>query len=263
MRNQILSALYNLTSSNKIETQIIKELRNAKQDIYCKIHQKYIPFFWCESSIYTTRDRYTKIRNLIKDTRIAKAKKELLLRDIFILDTKLYDVLAEVSSKKENEKVNTEFSIDNYFATIKKIKKIIEEKDFKIQNGQTEKSVLANLSMFYLAFVTGRRFFEIIKTLNIIKKGGKIYFDGLAKKKDETGIKLGLLLDDDYIFMKKALKYVRNHYTDLVKDLNSKQINAKYAKNITRALRRILENNDISFHDIREMYAEVVDKEFN
>ena len=98
MRNQILKALYDTTSSAEIETHLIKELRSVKEDIYYQIHQKYIPFFWCESSIYTVRDRYTKVRNLIKDTRIAKAKKELLLKDVFVLDSKLYDVLAEASS---------------------------------------------------------------------------------------------------------------------------------------------------------------------
>jgi len=264
MRTQILKSLYGSTLAGEIESNLIKELRKVKENIgFYEVHSKYIPFFWLDSSIYTTRDRYTNVRNLIKETRFSKAKKDFILQKVFVLDSKLYDVLADESKKREDSKEEQEFNIDAYFKTIEKLKSMIENKDFKVLNGQTEKSVLANLSMFYLAFVTGRRFYEIIKTLNIIKKGGKIYFDGLAKKRDEKDdIKLGLILDDDYKFVKKALKYVRNYYADLVKDMDSKQINAKYSKNITRALKRAI-GYDISFHDIREQYAEIADKKFN
>jgi len=264
MRNAILESLYETTSVGEIESNLIKELKRAKESInYFEIHTKYLPFFWVDSSIYTTRDRYTNVRNLIKEIRLSKTKKALLLNSVFALDERFYEVLNDESRKRESGKEDTkEFSVDSYFETIEKLKSAIINKDFKVQNGQTEKSVIANLSMFYLAFVSGRRFYEIIKTLNIIKKGGKVYFDGLAKKRDDEDEKLGILLDDDYVFVRKSLKYVRSYYSDLVEELEAKQINSKYSKNITRALKRAT-NQDISFHEIRERYTEVCEAKFN
>ncbi len=264
MRNQILKSLYGSTLTGEIESELIKEIKKAKESIaYYEIHSKYIPFFWMDSSIYTVRDRYTNVRNLIKEVRLSKAKKSLLLNSVFVLDEKFYEVLNNESKKREAKKEDTkEFSIENYFNTVEKLKSDILNKNFKVLNGQTEKSVIANMSMFYLAFVSGRRFYEIIKTLNIIKKGGKVYFDGLAKKRDDEDEKQGLLLDEDYAFVRKALKYVRSYYGTLVEDLDSKQINAKYSKNVSRALKRAIDQ-DISFHEIREMYAEVCETKFN
>jgi hypothetical protein len=264
MRNAILENLYQTRAVGEIESNLIKELKKAKESInYFEVHTKYLPFFWVESSIYTIRDRYTNVRNLIKETNIGKTKKALLLNSVFVLEDKFYETLNDESKKRETEKEDTkEFSIETYFSTFEEIKHSILNKDFKVLNGQTEKSVIANLSMFYLAFVTGRRFYEIVKTLNIIKKGGKIYFDGLAKKRDEDDEKQGLVLDEDYAFVRKALKYVRSYYAELVEDMDSKQINAKYSKNITRALKRTTKQ-DVSFHEIRERYAEVCEEKFN
>ncbi len=262
MRDAILKEIYGTDASSTIEDMMIKELKKCKSnECFFEIHNKYIPFFWAESSVYTVRDRYTNIRNLVKDSRFSKAKKELLLNNVFKLDDKFYDVLNSASRERESKKEIKEFSIDEYLNTMQMLKNKILNKDFKVLNGQTEKGVLANLSMFYLAFSTGRRFYELIKTLNIVKKGGKIYFQGLAKKKDEEDEeKLGFVLDEDYAFVRKALKNVRNYYAPLVENMTSKDINAKYSKNITRALKKY---TPLTFHQIREQYAEVCEEKFN
>ena len=262
MRSKILDTLYETSMSSTIEDMIIKDFKKCKSDEdFYKTYNRYIPFLWVESSIYTVRDRYSNVKNLVKDSRFSKAKKELLLNNVLVFDEKIYDVLNEASKNREDKKEVKEFSIDDYFKTIELLKNKIQNKDFQVLNGQTEKSVLANLSMFYLAFVTGRRFYELIKTLNIVKRGGKVYFDGLAKKRDEKDdIKLGFVLDDDYSFVKKALKNIRNYYGDIVEDVDSKSINAKYSKNISRALKKYV---DATFHQIREQYAEVCEEKYN
>ena len=265
MRNSILMNLYNTQSVGEIEAQLMREIKRTKESIgYFEVHTKYIPFFWADSSPYTTRDRYTNVRNLIKEATIGKTKKALLLESVFVLDEKFYEVLNEQSQKRESKKEGTkEFSVEEYFNTVKDLKSMIQNKDFKVLNGQTSKGVLANLSITYLAFVTGRRFYELVKTLNIIKKGGKIYFDGLAKKRDEEDdIKKGVVLEDDYAFVRKSLKNIRNYYGELVEDMDSKAINAKYSKNITRAMKKFV-GYDISFHEIRERYAVVCEEKFN
>jgi len=104
-----------------------------------------------------------------------------------------------------------------------------------------------------LAFVTGRRNVEILKTLEIIKRDGKYFYRGLAKKGEEN-IEIEAVACDDIEFIKKVLEQLRKDLD--TKELTPRQVNSKFNMVFNRSLKRITGTN-YTFHDTREIYAEL------
>jgi hypothetical protein len=131
--------------------------------------------------------------------------------------------------------------------------------DFKkngipIAKQQTPKRARAYLYATYLAFVTGRRNAEIIKSLELIKKKNEWYYKGITKKGAiATEIK-AFSLDEDFNFLTKILKQIRNDVD--VTELSNTEVNSKYNHIFNRAFKRITAT-DFTTHDAREIYAEI------
>lgn len=260
MRDKILLAAFGSSDKSVIEKMLISELSKTNKTKYSMIALRYVPYFWLESSIYTVRNRYTSVRKLIKESDIKFID---LALEIFKLGEAVGGSTVEATKHRELEKKTVSFDIVTFKNDILLLRSKIENKAFNFTNGQSQKQVLANLSIIYLAFVTGRRFFEIIKNLEVLKsEDNQIVFKGLAKKRDSESFSKGFILDD-FEAVLKMINNVRAYYDDFTKDMTAQQINASYSKTLNNFLKKELMQDDITFHTLRERYAEICEIEFN
>ena len=206
------------------------------------------------------------IINEIKKTRIRQEKKQDILK-ILTLNEKMFSFLNKGSNEDLKEKINNKkiFNKDHYLKEMGNIKNLIlnKGKDFKKINRQEDDYILANLSASYIAMNTGRRSYEIFKTLDLIKNGKTTFYKGLTKKKDEEKKEAkykAYILDDDYKTLKLALKYIRKYYSKTFETLDNKKFNQNYATNINKFLKnQVLNDFDekINYSTIRDMYSNI------
>lgn len=260
MRDKILLAAFGSSDKNIIEKTIISELEKNTKTKYSFIALKYVPYFWLESSIYTVRNRYTSVRKLIKESNIKHIGEAL---EIFKLGEAVGGSTVEATRNRELERETVSFDVEAFKKDIVVLRSKIENKAFSFSNGQSQSQVLANLSIVYLALVTGRRFFEIMKNLEVLKdENNQVIFRGLAKKRDSENSSKGFILDDLEMVV-KMINNVRAYYDDFTKNMTAQQINASYSKTLNNFLKKELGKQDITFHTLRERYAEVCELEFN
>lgn len=147
---------------------------------------------------------------------------------------------------------------------MKYVKNLIENKDFETIriNRQEDDYLLANLSAVYFAMATGRRSFEIFKTLDIYKVGKTMFYRGIAKKRDDEEIDFAAYpLDEDYQFLKKCLENIRKYYK--VDEFDNKRFNQTYQNAWNKFIKNLLKDENISYSLIRDMYANVAIKNLN
>lgn len=259
MRDKILLAAFGSSDKSVIEKMLISELSKTNKTKYSMIALRYVPYFWLESSIYTVRNRYTSVRKLIEESDIKFVD---LALEIFKLGKAVGGSTIIETKNKNLEREIVFFDIENFKRDIAILRSKIEKKAFTLSNGQNQKQVLANLSIVYLALTTGRRFFEIMKIVEVLKnEDNQVIFKGLAKKRDDKNSSQGFILDD-FETVVKMINNVREYYDDFTKDLTAQQINASYSKTLNNFLKKEL-NQKITFHRLRERYVEMCELEFN
>lgn len=251
------------TTEEIIET-IVKDLKHKDSDLI-EVYNYYLPFFFNSQSPFTMKNKYDLVRKGISDSSIAKKRKEECLR-VFKLHTNIYNYMNVLQHEKAKERLNDkkEFSEDSYFENMKYVKNLIENKDFETIriNRQEDDYLLANLSALYFAMVTGRRSFEIFKTLDLYKVGKTMYYKGIAKKRDDEEIDFAAFpLDDDYHFLKKCLENIRKYYK--VDEFDNKRFNQTYQNAWNKFIKSLLKDENISYSLIRDMYANVAIKNLN
>lgn len=253
----IIEALYGRDiKQEEFLKALIDEFKKADEVEYPTIYNKYIPYLWADRSVYTARNLYQSVLKELRATKMAKAKKEAIEK-VFTLSTAFFTALNTISQNKEVERMNdkTEFSIDHHIAKMIDVKNSIIEKKIKGHGVQSDEQATANAIAVYLAMATGRRTFEILQTLRLVKQKGEIYFAGLAKKgDDDETLYPAILLDDDFAFIKKSIEKMRK--TLGTEELTAKQINQKYSVVLNRATAKLL-GEDVTMHELRERYAEI------
>jgi hypothetical protein len=139
--------------------------------------------------------------------------------------------LKEAVQKGENTKIDPQTIIDK----IQALKTELDTKSYSISSNQKEVQVRAYRILAMLGLATGRRFTELMKTLEIKKRGTKITFKGLLKGNDKT-IE-GNIISLSYSEVKKYLTELRAFAnTD---NMAESEVNAKYAKVFNNAFKRI------------------------
>jgi len=139
--------------------------------------------------------------------------------------------LKEAVQKGENTTIDPQTHIDG----INALKEELDTKSYSIGRNQKEEQIRAYRIVAMLGLATGRRFTELMKTLEIKKRGTKITFSGLLKGNDKTieGHIIGL----SYSEVKKYLKELREFaQTD---NMAESEVNSKYAKVFNNAMKRI------------------------
>lgn len=261
---KVLFADRQIETTEEIIETIVKDLKHKDSDLI-EVYNYYLPFFFNSQSPFTMKNKYDLVRKEISDSSIAKKKKEECLK-VFKLHTNIYNYMNVLQNEKAKERLNDkkEFSEDSYFENMKYVKKLIEDKAFdSIRiNRQEDDYLLANLSAVYFAMATGRRSFEIFKTLDLYKVGKTMYYRGIAKKRDDEEIDFAAYpLDEDYQFLKKCLENVRKYYK--VDEFDNKRFNQTYQNAWNKFIKSLLKDENISYSLIRDMYSNVAIKNLN
>jgi len=272
---ETIKIFYGVSSLKEVRAQFKDELINCKEKRdTIRVVAKYIPYCWMGArKINTVKRYYTDMRNVIKD--VADQWQDLAL-ELFSIPAEVYDRLNEADKKKVLEKIDTKetFDVTQIKNVISQLKHNIEtvqslgakatEEDYKnngvpIAKQQKVSQARSYLYATYIALVTGRRNTEILKTLELVKKKNVWYYKGLSKKGSE-GVEIeAVSLDDDFNFLKGLIAQIRKDVD--TKELSHQQVNSKYNHIFNRSFKRITGTN-FTFHDAREIYAEIAYLDF-
>jgi len=253
-----------ILKSEDLLDEVVRKLRKKDCDLF-EVYNYILPYLWGSESIFTIKNKYGDLKKAIENSSIAAGRKKKFIKAFSIHpNTHLY--MNKVAEKNAENRLNNkeEFSVESYIENMKKVKSIIEKKDFDSirVNRQENSYLLANLSALYFCLATGRRPFEIFKSLDLIKVGKTIFYKGLAKKRDSEEIDYKAFpLDDDYQFLKKCLENIRKYYQ--IDNFDNKKFNQGVQQTWNKFAKYILEDKNISYSKIRSMYSEVALKKLN
>ena len=259
----MIEQIYGTKNIEELASLFLKELNKKDSSVIDTINY-FLPALWLEQSLSTVAVRYSHFRKVLKRSRRKKAKEAL---NILKFDTRLSIFVNDkrienAKNRKENKK---EFDIDFFKTLIVDLKSNIQnirKGDFPKANNQSFEQIEAYHIATYLALVTGRRFVEILKTLEIEKRGTNAKFHGLVKKPDDERSIERVCLLDDYKTVKKHLARLRKILD--VSDMSNDEVNKKYSAIFNRYLKDKILRTDtkFTFHDLRGIYAELCYLEF-
>jgi len=259
----MIEKIYGTKNIEELAKMFVAELSKKDSNVINTINY-FLPALWLGQSISTVAVRYSKFRSVAKKSRRKKVREAL---NILVFDKRLSEFVNEnrIENAKDRKKNKKEFDIDMFKSLIVDLKSNIQNirnKDFPKANNQTFETVEAYHIATYLALVTGRRFIEVVKTLELEKRGTNTKFKGLVKKPDDERILANACLLDDYKTVKKYLLRLRKIFD--VNNMSNEQINKKYSAIFNRYLKdKILQtDNKFTFHDLRGIYAELCYLEF-
>ena len=248
-----LLALFGTRNIKELAETFGKEIRKRNANVDDVI-AKYMPALWLGQSLGTVAVRYSTFRGTLKDTRNKNAKEAL---SKLIFSKEATELINQISNEKAKEKKHSEdYDHDMVMSLISKLRKMIENNDFPApaSGRQSPEKVEVYHLAVYVALTTGRRFTEVMKTLEIEKHGKNIRFDGLIKKPEDEDTLDNAYLLDDYKIVKKALTRLRKLFD--VTDLTNDEVNKKHSFTFNRYMKQNIMNSDkYTFHDLRRLYA--------
>jgi len=271
-RREVFKEVYGVSIFSDVLELFEADYNRYKNKGFTKIQELYkhysyaIFFMYSPSSI---RNNLVKFKNVIKKN---GGKYQSNALEAFTIDAIYSPIKAKDESRHEKvtEKVlndeATEISKQSVINQIEAIKKELDTKSYSVGRNQKEEQVRAYRILFMLALATGRRFTEILKTLEIKKRGTKLTFGGLLKGNSDTieGHIIALSYKDTKKYLDELRAYAK------AEEMTESQINAKYAKVFNNALKRFGEKGQIDsdllnyFTSVkREQKGELVDGEPN
>ena len=276
-QEETVKIFYGVSSLKDVRELFKTELLNcnSKKETILTV-SKFIPYCWMGGRKLNTVARYyTDMRNVIKD--IADEYQDLAL-DIFSIPAEVYEQMGKENIKKvldklEDKEVFDAQEIKDIISDLKvNIEKTIKlgfgdevtaedykKNDIPIAKQQDPAQARAYLYASYLAFVTGRRSIEILKTLEIVKHNKEWFYKGITKKGFEESQIKAYSLDNDFEFLNGLIKQLRKDVD--TKNLKNTEVNSKYNHIFNRSFKRITGTN-YTFHDAREIFAELAYIEF-
>ena len=267
---ETVKLFYGVSKLDEIRKLFKNELTNCKnkKDVL-KVITKFIPYCWMSGRKINTAIRYyTDLRNIIKE--VGGEYQDLAL-DLFIIPADVHERVKSINTSKTIDKLANKdtFEIANIEEIIATFKNYATKslqlgadatiEDFKakglpIAKQQKIQQARAYIYTIYLALVTGRRTTEILKSLEIIKQNGKWWYKGITKKGFEDIMIEAFSLDDNFEFLQQLLNQIRKDVDTT--NIPNKKVNSKYSHIFNRSLQR-LTNTNYTFHDLREIYAEI------
>ena len=241
LRKDVFQTVYGVSTFSQVLELFEQDYNRYKNRGINKILELYknysyaIFFMYSPSSI---RNNLVKFKNIIKKN---GGKYQANALEAFDIENIYSPIKRGDEERKERitEKVlSGEVSDDvtekELIAQIELIKQSLETRSYKVAKNQKEEQVRAYRILFMLALATGRRFTELLKTIEIVKHGKKTLFKGLLKGNNETieAHIIGLNYKEAKEYLKELREYVK---TD---NMTEAQINAKYAKVFNNALKR-------------------------
>jgi hypothetical protein len=240
-RREVFKEIYGVSIFSDVLELFEGDYNRYKNKGYTKIQELYkhysyaIFFMYSPSSI---RNNLVKFKNVIKKN---GGKYQANALEAFTVDaiyapikSKDEEVHKELKAKVqsgEHTKIDPQTVIDQ----IQAIKTELDTKSYSMSSNQKEPNVRAYRIIAMLGLSTGRRFTELMKTLEIKKRGTKLTFDGLLKGNSEA-IE-GHIISLSYSEVKKYLKELRAFAQ--TENMTESEVNAKYAKVFNNAMKRI------------------------
>lgn len=268
-REKIFKELYGVETQKEIlelfkkdceEHKKIKNDDEAKEISASKLFSKYvlaITFLYSLSTIKTNLKLYKAI---IKELRLGSiVHSKFYFEGLYTTVSKITTTNTE-TKKEENKKMP--FDV---IEEIRRVKIILDTKSYTVRKNQNENQVRSYYLAYILGLSTGRRFTEIIKTVTLHKRGNKIYFKGLLKKKDADNNKLveAHLIELSYKLVNAYIKELRTFIDTKLKETKKKslgevseqQINTIFSRVYNNAVIRITAEKVPNFHELRHFYA--------
>ncbi len=231
---EALLELYGTRNLADLAEMFGKEVRKKNANVD-EVISRFMPALWLGQSIATVAVRYSTFRGTLKGTRNKNAN-EALKKLIFPKEAT--ELINAASNKKAKEKKHSEiYDHKMVMDLIQKLHNMIETGDFPRPNSGRQKPEAIEVYHLaaYVALTTGRRFTEVLKTLELSKHGKNVKFDGLIKKpEDEDELENAYLLDD-YKTVKKALKRLRELFD--ATELTNDEVNKKHSFTFNRYLK--------------------------
>jgi hypothetical protein len=257
---ETVKIFYGVSSLKDVRELFKEELLNceSKRETLTVI-TKFIPYCWMGGrKIKTVARYYADMRNVIKD--VNDEYQDLAL-ELFSVPADVYDRIKKADTQKvlDNLEEKEVFDANQIKNVITKLKGQIVNNDIPIAKQQTLEQARAYLYASYLVLVTGRRSIEILKTLEIVKKGKEWFYKGISKKGVDGSEIKAYALDNDFDFLSGLIKQLRKDVD--TKDLKNTEVNSKYNHIFNRSFKR-LTGTTYTFHDAREIYAELAYIEF-
>lgn len=239
------------------------KLKNKKNgfDEVSSLFQKYvlsITFLYSIPSIKNNLGIFRKIVNeeggIWKET----VKSSFYIFDVYRAVTAITD--KAITAKEQNIK-GMAFNVKEEIA---EIKTKLEKKSYSVARNQNTEQVRSYYISYLLGLATGRRFTEIIKTIDIKKRGNKYIFDGILKKdknqKNEIEANiLYLSIDETKSYLKELRTFIdaklKTTKKTTLKKATESDINATFSKVYNNAIKRITSDKIPNFHELRHYYT--------
>jgi len=267
---ETVKIFYGVSSLKEVRELFKEELLNcnSKRETLTVI-TKFIPYCWMGGrKIKTVARYYADMRNVIKD--VNDEYQDLAL-ELFSVPADVYERIKKADTQKvlDNLEEKEIFDAQQIEGVISDLKVSIEKaiklgtkataidyknNDIPIAKQQQPAQARGYLFASYLALTTGRRSIEILKTLEIVKKGKEWFYKGITKKGVDGSEIKAYALDDDFEFLVSLVKQLRKDVD--TKDLKNTEVNSKYNHIFNRSFKR-LTGTTYTFHDAREIYAEL------
>jgi len=267
---ETVKLFYGVSKLDEIRKLFKDELTNCKykKDVL-KAITRFIPYCWMSGRKINTAIRYyTDLRNVIKE--VGGEYQDLAL-DLFIVPADVHERVKSINTVKTINKLADKETFEiknieeiiatfkNYATTSLQLGADATIEDFKakglpVAKQQKIQQARAYIHTIYLALVTGRRTTEILKSLEIVNENGKWYYKGVAKKGSQDMKIEAFSLDTDFKFLQQLLNQLRKDID--TSNMTNKQVNSNYSHIFNRTLQRIT-GTDYTFHDLREIYAEI------
>jgi len=245
-REDLLTALYQVSTKSEILTQFDKALSTAKKgDSVTKRYTHLLEqvLFYSHAIIYghkvqtahNYRQLFMKIAKDNKALNLSSKKVEEAFK--FFNRTEAWDFLTDEEKladtkrrleKKESERLKRQHkALEAKIAQpieeektssvkciakdeIKDLKAQLDNKSYKLSRGQKAEDKEAFIMIALVALATGARLSDIMENLKVSTKKSKTYFD------DGLTVQEGVILELDTKTVQNYLKSIRKHYSDRI-----------------------------------------------
>jgi len=245
-RNELLTALYQVTSKADLLKQFDSKLAGAKgtkANRYSHLLEQII--FYSHAIIFGHR-----VRTALdyRDAFMTTAKKSKLLKlsdeDItnafsFLNRTDKRSIVKSSIAEPRSRNLKTS-DICTAKDEIKRLKSQLDNKTYELSKGQKEEDKQAFIRIALVALSTGARLKDIMEDLTVSTKRGLTYFNNRE----------GVILELDTKTIQGYLKAIRSHYKDRIEQ------GTDYSTGIRKAVKRLNISNCKNTNNLNQLYKQ-------
>lgn len=259
-RSEILAGLFDGESSeNGVFQYIHNKIKSEKASskVNFELVSKIYTYLLFGVSSNTSCQYMTNLKKFINDSvRINDKKRWRKYLDVIFLPQDLYKLRTDLAVEKvtfrlQNQEERYDYKIVE--ETINKVDELIKNNRV-IDTAGAYKYARLNLLVFWCMLITGRRFVEVAKTIDIKMIDGIYMYEGLAKKRGNKDSARAFINDEEYSLLIDRLKEIREIIGS--DKLRNDEINNNYARVFNRwlldAVPELLKNKETS-HVLRKI----------